>query len=193
MPEKTLILGLGNILLRDEGLGIHLVERLRKQYRFPDEVQIVDGGTLGLDLLPYFDGVGRLLVVDAVTFDAEPGHLIRLEGDAIPFQATVKVSPHQAGLQDLLAVARLQRRLPPTVVVWGMEPASFHEWGMTLTAAVEASLPALMNAVLEELRSWGINSYTNPLYLPLEGEEICPPVEERIEVGILDAGRIKEV
>lgn len=162
MPENTLILGLGNTLLRDEGLGVHLVERLREQHKFPDEVQIVDGGTLGLDLLPYLEGAGRLLVVDAVVFDAEPGRLIRLEGDAIPCQSTPKVSPHQAGLQDLLAMARLQGCLPPTVVVWGMQPASFHEWGMTLTEVVEARLPDLMDAVLAELRKWGINPYTNP-------------------------------
>ena len=162
MPEKTLILGLGNILLRDEGLGVHLVERLKEQYKFPDEVQIVDGGTLGLDLLPYLEGVGRLLVVDAVVFDAEPGRLIRLEGDAIPYQSVLKVSPHQAGLQDLFAMARLQGCLPPTVVVWGMQPASFHEWGMTLTGVVEARLADLMDAVLAELKKWGINPYANP-------------------------------
>ncbi len=164
MPEKTLILGLGNILLRDEGLGVHLIERLRGQHKFPDEVQIVDGGTLGLDLLPYLEGAGRLLIVDAVVFDAEPGRLIRLEGDALPYQSALKVSPHQAGLQDMLAMARLQGCLPPTVVVWGMQPASFHEWGMTLTGVVEARLPGLMDAVLAELKKWGINPYTN---LPL--------------------------
>lgn len=159
MPEKTLILGLGNILLRDEGLGVHLVKRLRERYSFPDEVQVVDGGTLGLDLLLHLEGVSRLLVVDAVVFDAEPGRLIRLEGDAISSQATLRVSPHQAGLQDLLAVARLQRCLPSTVIVWGMQPASLDEWGMTCTEAVEARLPVLMSAVLEELRSWGIDPY----------------------------------
>lgn len=168
MPDKTLILGLGNTLLRDEGLGVHLVERLREQHQFPEEVQIVDGGTLGLDLLPYLAGVGRLLVVDAVVFDAEPGGLIRLEGDAIPYQSALKVSPHQAGLQDVLAMARLQGCLPPTVVVWGMQPASFHEWGMTLTGVVEARLADLMDAVLAELKKWGINPYANP---PLSSPE----------------------
>ena len=172
MSEKTLILGLGNTLLRDEGLGVRLIERLRQQYRFPHEVQIVDGGTLGLDLLPYLEGVRRLLVVDAVMFDAEPGRLIRLEGDAIPSHVTFKVSPHQAGLQDLLATARLQGCLPPTVVVWGMQPVSFHEWGVALTEIVEARLPVLLNAVLDELRKWGINPYTNPPLSSLEGEEM---------------------
>jgi len=172
MPEKIVIMGLGNILLRDEGLGVHFVERLRRHYRFPDEVQIVDGGTLGLDLLPYLDGVERLLIVDAVLFDAKPGHLIRLEGHTIPSKSILKMSPHQAGLQDLLDVARLQGCLPPTVVVWGMQPGSIHEWGMTLTEVVEVRLPALITAVLAELRNWGINPYTNPSLSSFAGEDI---------------------
>lgn len=176
-PEKTLVMGLGNTLLRDEGLGVYVIERLREEYQFPDGVQIVDGGTLGLDLLPYLDGVSRLLVVDAVEFDAEPGRLIRLEGDAIPSQATLKVSPHQTELQEMLVMARLQGCLPSTVVVWGMQPTSIHEWGMTLTEVVETRLPALMTAVLEELRGWGIKPYTNPLS-PLEGQGFAPSFEK---------------
>ena len=101
----TLVLGLGNILLGDEGVGVRVVERLLERYDFPEGVRVMDGGTLGLDLLPYVEDASRLLVVDAVQARKPPGTLVRMTGDEIPvFLDASKVSPHQEGLQDLLAV-----------------------------------------------------------------------------------------
>lgn len=120
--SETLVLGLGNILLGDEGVGVRVVETLRDRYEFPQGIQVMDGGTLGLDLLPYLKGTSRLLVVDAVQAGKPPGTLVRLVGREIPILLDLsKVSPHQDGLQDLLAAAALIGCLPEEVVLWGVQ------------------------------------------------------------------------
>ena len=153
--SATLVLGLGNIILRDEGLGVRACEQLLEQYTLPEGVDALDGGTLGLHLLPYLDGVRDLLIIDAVRAEAPPGTLIRLEGDAIPAALAHKMSMHQFGLSELLAVGRLQGILPQRMVLWGMVPTVM-EPGLDLTEAVAASLTSLVEAVVSELASWGV-------------------------------------
>ena len=148
---ETLVLGLGNILLSDEGVGVRVVERLLEQYDFPEGVRVMDGGTLGLDLLPYVEDASRLLVVDAVQARKPPGSLVRMVGDEIPiFLDASKVSPHQEGLQDLLAVAVLKGYLPDEVVFLGAQIESLGV-GLELSAPVAAQVDALAGKVLEEL------------------------------------------
>jgi hydrogenase maturation protease len=156
MTKSVLILGLGNLLLRDEGLGVRAIERLIGEYRYPDNVQLIDGGTLGLYLLPYLDGVTSLLAIDAVHSDQPPGTLVRLEGEQIPAALAVKMSVHQVGLEELLATAALQGVLPPRVVLWGMEPGTI-EPGLEFSPEVEARLDELIEAVVGELRAWGVS------------------------------------
>ena len=156
MSEKTLVLGLGNILLQDEGLGVRAVEQLVARYELPPDVEVLDGGTLGLDLLPRLDGVHTLLLVDAVKSGQPPGALIRLEGDAIPAALALKMSMHQLGLGDLLAVSTLRGTLPPRVILWGMEPASF-DWSLDLSSPVTARLDELVQVVVQELGDLGID------------------------------------
>lgn len=155
MPTQTLILGLGNILLQDEGLGVDAVQRLRTRYRLPAEAEALDGGTLGLDLLPLVEDAEALLIVDAVQTGQPPGTLVRLEGEAIPAALAVKMSMHQFGLGELLAVGALRGTLPPRIVLWGLEPASF-KWGVGLSPAIEAQIDKLVEGVVQELRSWGM-------------------------------------
>jgi hydrogenase maturation protease len=155
---ETLVLGLGNILLSDEGVGVRVVERLLEQYDFPEGVRVMDGGTLGLDLLPYVEDASRLLVVDAVQARKPPGTLVRMVGDEIPiFLDASKVSPHQEGLQDLLAVAVLKDYLPDEVVFWGAQIESLGV-GLELSASVAAQVDALAGKVLEELARWGVDA-----------------------------------
>ena len=152
----TLVLGLGNILLGDEGVGVRVVERLLERYEFPEGVRVMDGGTLGLDLLPYLEDASRLLVIDAVQARKPPGTLVRLTGDEIPvFLDASKVSPHQEGLQDLLAVAALKGYLPDEVIFWGAQVGSMGV-SLELSPAVAAQLDALAEKVLVELARWGI-------------------------------------
>jgi hydrogenase maturation protease len=143
---ETLVLGLGNILLGDEGVGVRVIEHLLEQYDFPEGVRVMDGGTLGLDLLPYVEDASRMVVVDAVQARKSPGALVRMVGDEIPvFLEASKVSPHQEGLQDLLAVAMLKGYLPEELVV-----------GLELSVPVAAQVDTLVGKVLEELARWGI-------------------------------------
>jgi len=156
--SETLVLGLGNILLRDEGVGVRVVERLLRQYDFPEGVRVMDGGTLGLDLLPFLEEASRLLVIDAVQARKPPGTLVRLVGDEIPiFLDASKVSPHQEGLQDLLAVALLKGYLPNEVVFWGAQITSLGV-GLDLSEAVAEQVDALAEKVLVELAQWGIDA-----------------------------------
>ncbi len=159
MSEATrpsiLLLGLGNILLQDEGLGVRAVERLTSRYRLPATVQAMDGGTMGLDLLPYLEQAADLLIIDAVQIDQPPGTLVRLEGDAIPSALSLKMSVHQVGLQELLALGDLQGTLPHRIVVWGMEPAVL-DWGLDLSPQVGNQLDNLIQAVVQELGKWGV-------------------------------------
>ena len=152
---KTLVLGLGNILLCDEGVGVRVVERLQKLYEFPQEVQVLDGGTLALDLLPYVEDADRLLVIDALEMDAEPGTIARLEGDDVPAFLSVKISPHQMGLADLLAAARLRDSYPGELVLWGVQPGALIV-GLDLSPPVAAQVKALVDKALIELNRWGI-------------------------------------
>jgi hydrogenase maturation protease len=153
--KKTLILGLGNILMRDDGLGVRAVERLQALYEFPQHVQVLDGGTLGLDLLPFVEDADRLLVIDALELGAEPGTMARLEGDQVPAFLSIKLSPHQMGLADLMAAARLRGHRPAELVLWGVQSGTT-EVGLGLSTWVAAQVDTLVVNVLAELNRWGI-------------------------------------
>ncbi|WP_298438841.1 HyaD/HybD family hydrogenase maturation endopeptidase [Geobacter sp.] len=153
---SVLVLGIGNLIMTDDGIGVRVVQRLAEGFRFPPGVELLDGGTLGLDLLPRLEGVERLLIVDAVETGKAPGTVMRLEGEEIPLAFRTKLSPHQMGLQDLLAVAELQGNLPAEMVLWGVQPASI-EPGMELSPAVAERVEYLVDRVQAELAGWGIS------------------------------------
>jgi len=150
----TLILGLGNSLMGDDGFGVKAVTALSSRYRLSGDVRLLDGGTLGLDLLPYLEGVEHLLIIDALEMQAPPGKVFRLEGEDVPRAFASKLSVHQMGIQDLLAVAELQGHLPNRLVVWGVQPQSI-EMRLELTPAVAAALPEVVQGVVTELQDWG--------------------------------------
>jgi hydrogenase maturation protease len=150
---RTLVLGLGNILLQDEGVGVRAVQRLAAQGNLPKEVQPLDGGTRGLNLLPYLAGVRNLMILDAIDAGQSPGSLVRLEGDAIHAALKTKTSMHQVGLQELLAVSKFQGTLPPRIVLWGIQPAVL-DWGMELSPPVQAQLEGLVRRALAEIEQW---------------------------------------
>jgi hydrogenase maturation protease len=149
LKPKTLILGVGNYLLSDDGVSVHAIERMLTLNQLPAEIQVVDGGTCGLDLLQYLEGVSRLIIIDAVNNRGEPGTLIRLTGDQVPAYLSLKISPHDIGLPDLLATAKLRDLYPQQVVVLGIQPESLAV-GVELTPAVAARLDELVQVVIEE-------------------------------------------
>jgi hydrogenase maturation protease len=153
---STLILGVGNLLLSDEGVGLRVVERLVTTCTLPEEVQVLDGGTLGLDLLYYLEGVENLLIIDAVEMGKEPGTLIRLEGDEVPSFLSVKISPHQVGIPDMLFAAKLRDIYPRHVVLWGVQPGTL-DVGLDLSPRVNAQVDVVVAKILEELGRWGIS------------------------------------
>jgi len=154
-----LLLGLGNLLMNDDAVGVRAIEELKQRYHFPPQVELLDGGTLGLDLLPRLEGVEKLLIIDALQMQASPGQVFRLEGEEVPRAFANKLSVHQMGLQDLLAVAELQGHLPAQLVVCGVQAESI-EMGLELSKPVSAALDKLLAAVLAVLAEWGVTAET---------------------------------
>lgn len=135
---------------------MRVIQHLLGSYSFPPEVELLDGGTLGLDLLPRLEGRKRLLLVDAIDMDKPPGTVMRIEGDEIPLVFSTRLSPHQMGLQDLLSVAELQGVVFESMVLWGIQPASI-DLGTELSGLVAENFGELVQGVLRELAGWGVN------------------------------------
>lgn len=153
--SHILVLGVGNLVMGDDGIGVRVVQELAARFQFPCGVTILDGGTLGLDLLPHLEGVERLLIIDAVMTGGVPGTLTRMTGDEIPILFASKLSPHQMGLQDLLAVARLLGHEPQEMVLWGVQPAAI-DMTMEISPMVAGQMEPLVQCCLDELAAWGI-------------------------------------
>lgn len=152
--SRVLILGLGNVLLGDDGIGPLALARLERDYRFPPEVRLVEGGTLGLALLDEVARAEHLILVDAVATDEVPGTLVRLDGQLVRDAVRERLSVHQVGVADLLDAARLVGCYPTSVVLLGLVPESI---GLHLgrSAAVDAALSELVSAVALEVKALG--------------------------------------
>jgi len=156
--EPPLVIGIGNILLRDEGVGVRVVTALADeaadgQLDVPPGTRFVDGGTLGLELLPMIEGAASLILVDAVNLRRPAGSVAVLRGNTIEGTLAGHVSPHQVGIADLVAAARLLGVLPEAVSLVGIQPAEL-DIGLELTPAVASALRSAMALVCAELRSW---------------------------------------
>ena len=148
----TRVLGLGNPLLGDEGVGLRALEALASAADLPPSVELVDGGTAGLSLVPLLLSADRVLVLDALCAGRPPGTVLRLDGAELGRVAFGKISPHEVGLDDVLAASRLSGG-PREVVVLGIEPESL-DLGVGLSAPVENAVGALVSAALRQLREW---------------------------------------
>ena len=151
---KTLVLGVGNKLMSDEGVGVHVIERLAEKYKLPEEVQVLDGGTLGLDLLYYLEGIENLLIVDAAETGKEAGTMVRLQDDEVPAFMSIKISPHQMGVPDMLAAAKMMDRYPKRLVLWGIQPQLI-TLGLDLSPVLASKVDSLTDNLADELRAWG--------------------------------------
>ncbi len=154
---STLLLGLGNVLMKDERLGVHAVKTIKERYDCPPELEIVDGGTLGLDLLPLFEQFERVVIVDAVNFGREPGYIGVLEDDQIPAVIFSKLSVHQIGLADLISVAKLKGVMPSKICVVGMQPSSIDfTLGLEMSDVVNANIDKVIDVTIDKLKEWKI-------------------------------------
>jgi len=154
--DRTVVLGIGNTILSDEGLGVVAVERLRQMYTFEPEIELIDGGTIGIDLINFIEGTDRLLVLDAVLGGKEPGTLYHFEGEQVKKYFRNKVSMHEIGFQEVMALMDLREKAPREIVIMGIEP-KFIELGTELSAEVEENMNKLLDMVVEKLSLWGFN------------------------------------
>lgn len=150
----VLVLGLGNVLLGDDGLGAAAVARVEGGYRIPAGVQLADGGTLGMALLGMIAESRHVILVDAVRTDDPPGTFVRIDGEAVMDAVRDRLSPHQVGVADLLDSARLIDCYPASVTLLGLVPEMI-ELSVERTGAVESGLDTLVEAVVREVQSLG--------------------------------------
>ena len=150
--HPTVVIGVGSPLMGDDGVGLHALSLLR-QVEFEPHVEMLDGGTWGMNLLPFIESAERVLVLDAIDAGRKPGEVVALEGDAIPRFLSTKLSPHQIDLREVLALAELRGTLPELVAV-GLQPGRV-EMSPDLGEEVERGLPAVVEEAIRRLAEWG--------------------------------------
>ena len=148
--DGVVVIGLGNPLMGDDGLGLAVLDELRSGYALPEDVELVDGGTWGMTLLPTIEDAGELILIDAIDAGQPPGTLIRLERDRLPRYLATKISPHQVDLRDVLGLAELRGTLPSNTVALGLQPESI-EFGNSLSDVLRCRVGVLAKAVVSEL------------------------------------------
>lgn len=151
-----MILGIGSILFSDDGFGIRVVQRIEKEYEFPDHVLVVDGGVLGINLLGVISKPKHLIVVDTMRNKGKPGDLYRLEGDAIPERIRAKNSLHQVDFLEALTLCQALDNVPKTVII-GIEPEDIQTLSLVLTPTLQARVEAVVGMVLKELERLGVS------------------------------------
>lgn len=154
--RPVVVLGLGNLLMADDGVGLIALARLEEEWFVPRDVERVDGGTWGMNLLPIIERADRVILLDAIDLGDPPGTLIRLEGEEIPRFLGLKLSPHQIDLREVLALAELRGTLPGELIALGIQPARV-EMSTTLSPVVEARLDQLVHMTAEILMHWGFD------------------------------------
>lgn len=153
-PPRLLVLGLGNVLCGDDGLGVAAVARLAERYEIGPGVRVADGGTLGLALLGLFDEVDEALLVDAIRDEGPPGALVALDGEEVAPAARARLSVHQVGVADLLDALDLLGRRPTRLSLVGLVPERIG-LGTERSPAVERGLPRLVDRLAREIRARG--------------------------------------
>lgn len=162
-PRRAVLLGVGNILLTDEGVGVRAVERFGERYVLPEGVEILDGGTSAMEMLDELENLDLLVVVDCVRVGRPPASVVVLTGDEVPAFFRQRLSPHQVGLSDVFATMLLTGRAPQAIVVIGVQPVAI-ELSMSLTPEVEAVMPEVLDAIHANFEA---NGYT---VSPRQGE-----------------------
>jgi hydrogenase maturation protease len=151
---RTVVIGLGNPLMGDDGLGLAALHRLRERWTPPPDVELVDGGTWGMNLLPVIESAQRVLLIDAIHAQDAPGTPQRLSHDRLPRYLATKISPHQVDLHDVLAVAELRGTLPQETIAIGLQPGRV-EMVAELSAEVAAGVDGVVDEVVRALEAWG--------------------------------------
>ena len=151
---KVLVLGIGNLLIGDEGVGCKTASELTRRYTFPPTVECVDGGTAGFELLTMIDDKEHLILIDALKNDQPPGTVVLVEDEHVPKAFLARTTPHQLGICDVLAAAQLCDAMPKRLTLYGIEPKQL-DVGIGLSPEVEAGMEKTIGAVVEQLRHFG--------------------------------------
>jgi len=147
--KPILVVGVGNLIQRDDGFGVHVVRALAEE-SLPDNVDLFDGGTLGPEMLPWLEGREKVVFIDAVQADMEPGTLFRFEPNNLQYQTQEKTSIHEIGLIDTLSMAELMGSAPREVVIIGVQPGVV-DWGEDLSPELQNVIPKVINLVKKEI------------------------------------------
>lgn len=177
---RKIILGLGNTLNKDEGLGVYAMKTLELYFQLSTglispEVEFLDGGVLGLNLLPWVEESSHLLVLDAVNAHKEPGTLIELKRDEIPLYTGIKLSDHQVTFQEVLALAQFRGNLPQKLHLIGIQPADIST-GVDLSPLVAKTIPQVVEHAITILKEWNlIRASIKKIAFPTDdGQTISP-------------------
>ena len=192
--REVLVIGIGNVLWADEGFGVRAVEALHDAFAFPDGVVLMDGGTQGLNLLEDVACSRRVLLFDAVDYRRAPGTLEVLRDDAVPAWGAAKLSPHQTGFNDILALAQLHGSAPERITVIGVQPLELMDFGGSLREPVRARLAEAVLLGAREIADWGFPGRTrapDEAIAPLNSSALAlaayeagrPPVEDACRIG----------
>lgn len=156
MQKTTItVLGVGNILLQDEGFGVRVIETMTRRFSFPPNVQVLDGGTLGIELLRFLEDTEKLIIVDAIAGGKPPGTVYQFSDSEVLAYFKDKVSAHELGIQDVLATLRVRGKQPITQVVIGVEPQTL-DVGLELTPIVGEQLETVIEQILKWLKKWQV-------------------------------------
>ena len=153
--SENTVLGIGNIILSDEGFGVRVVEYLEKNFTFPENVGLIDGGTLGVELTHFITGTRRLLIIDSIDGGGEAGKIFHLRDEEIKAHFAQKISAHEVGIQEVLTILELTGKKIPHVELIGAQPFSL-EAGVELTEPMKKLVPLFADKAVEILKSWGL-------------------------------------
>lgn len=180
MANRTLILGIGNLLWADEGFGVRTVEHLNRYYEFEDSITLMDGGTQGIYLVQYVEQAEILVVFDAIDYGLEPGTLRLIEGDDVPrFMGAKKMSLHQTGFQEVLAMAEMLGRYPKHLLLVGVQPVQLEDYGGSLREKTRQQIEPAIEAALKWLIQFNIKATRRQQ--PLQHEQSLSGAEINID------------
>ncbi len=193
--KETLVLGIGNVLWADEGFGVRCVETINRQYEFPENVKLMDGGTQGIYLVQHVQACDILVVFDAIDYGLEGGEIKIIEDEDVPnFMGAKKMSLHQTGFQEVLSTANLLGDYPEKILLIGVQPVELEDFGGSLRPAVKKQVEPAVKIAVKYLKDFGLNVQKRTKPLP-EAETLSPSelALEQYESGrpsVADACRI---
>ncbi|UII54515.1 HyaD/HybD family hydrogenase maturation endopeptidase [Cytobacillus spongiae] len=153
LDNKITILGIGNTLYKDEGIGVHSLPMIEAALKSVSNIEIIEGSTDGMRLLGPIEDTNYLIVIDAINAGKKGGTIISLEGEEIPAYFGIKMSIHQLGFQEVLFAAKIREKYPKNIMMFGMQPTSL-ELGVELSETNQQKLPTLVDQIVKQVYQW---------------------------------------